>query len=81
MEFNILQHFKGFDDLPKDPFNGDEVGTSLFLTGGMGETFEVLQNIEFHRCFPLYACLCFRRASDSRDLKSIGACIVDPTLT
>ena len=37
MEFNILQHFKGLDELPKDPFNGNEVGTSLFLTGGMGE--------------------------------------------
>ena len=22
--------------MPKDPFNGDEIGTSLFLTGGMG---------------------------------------------
>ena len=36
MEFNILQHFKGLEELPKDPFNGNEVGTSLFLTGGMG---------------------------------------------
>jgi predicted TIM-barrel fold metal-dependent hydrolase len=36
MEFNILQHFKGLDELPKDPFNGNETGTSLFLTGGMG---------------------------------------------
>src|SRR5689334_23805741 len=36
MEFNILQHFRGLDDMPKDPFNGDEIGTSLFLTGNMG---------------------------------------------
>ena len=36
MEFNILQHFKGLEHLPMDPFNGDEIGTSLFLTGNMG---------------------------------------------
>ena len=36
MEFNILQHFKGLENSPKDPFNGDEIGTSLFLTGDMG---------------------------------------------
>src|SRR5690349_4356957 len=36
MEFNILQHFRGLDEMPKDPFNGDEIGTSLFLTGNMG---------------------------------------------
>ena len=36
MEFNILQHFKGLENMPKDPFNGDEIGTSLFLTGNMG---------------------------------------------
>ena len=36
MEFNILQHFRGLADMPKDPFNGDEIGTSLFLTGNMG---------------------------------------------
>ena len=40
MEFNILQHFKGLDELNKDlgtdPFDGDQVGTSLFMTGNMG---------------------------------------------
>ena len=40
MEFNILQQFKGLGDLNKDlgtdPFDGDQVGTSLFMTGGMG---------------------------------------------
>ena len=40
MEFNVLQHFKGLDDLSKDLgsdlFDGDQVGTSLFMTGGMG---------------------------------------------
>ena len=36
MEFNILQHFKGLEEQGPDPFNGNEVGTSLFLTGGMG---------------------------------------------
>ena len=36
MEFNILNHFKGLEHMPKDPFNGNEVGTSLFLTGNMG---------------------------------------------
>ena len=36
MEFNILQHFKGLENMPKDPFNGDEIGTSLFLAGNMG---------------------------------------------
>ena len=36
MEFNILQHFRGLENMPKDPFNGDEVGTSLFLAGNMG---------------------------------------------
>jgi len=36
MEFNVLQHFKGLENIPKDPFNGNEIGTSLFMTGGMG---------------------------------------------
>jgi len=36
MEFNILQHFKGLENSPKDPYNADEIGTSLFLTGNMG---------------------------------------------
>ena len=40
MEFNILQQFKGLGDLNQelgtDPFEGDQVGTSLFMTGGMG---------------------------------------------
>ena len=36
MEFNILQHFKGLENIPKDPFNSDEIGTSLFMTGNMG---------------------------------------------
>lgn len=40
MEFNVLQHFKGLAELGKDlgtdPFDGDQVGTSLFMTGGMG---------------------------------------------
>jgi hypothetical protein len=37
MEFDILQHFRGLEHRPTDPFNGDEVGTSLFLTGNMGD--------------------------------------------
>ncbi len=37
MEFNILQHFKGLEHMPKDPFNGDEIGASLFLSGNMGD--------------------------------------------
>ncbi len=37
MEYNILQHFKGLEHLPMDPFNGDEVGTSMFMAGNMGE--------------------------------------------
>ena len=36
MEFNVLQHFKGLENIPKDPYNADEIGTSLFLTGNMG---------------------------------------------
>ena len=36
MEFDILRNFKGLKDYLTDPFNGDEVGTSLFMTGGMG---------------------------------------------
>lgn len=36
MEYNILQHFKGLEHMPMDPFNGDEVGTSMFLAGNMG---------------------------------------------
>jgi predicted TIM-barrel fold metal-dependent hydrolase len=36
MEFNILEHFKGLENSPKDPYNADEIGTSLFLTGNMG---------------------------------------------
>jgi len=27
MEFNVLQHFKGLENIPKDPFNANEVGT------------------------------------------------------
>jgi predicted TIM-barrel fold metal-dependent hydrolase len=37
MEFNILQHFKGLEHQPMNPFNADEIGTSLFLTGNMGD--------------------------------------------
>jgi len=37
MEFNILQHFKGLETQPRDPFNADEIGTSLFLSGNMGD--------------------------------------------
>ena len=36
MEFNILNHFKGLEDMPTDPLEADEVGTSLFMTGNMG---------------------------------------------
>ncbi len=36
MEYNILQHFKGLEHMPMDPFNGDEIGTSMFLAGNMG---------------------------------------------
>jgi len=36
MEFNILQHFKGLEHMPMDPFNANEIGTSLFMTGNMG---------------------------------------------
>jgi uncharacterized protein len=37
MEFNILHHFRGLKDMPTDPFNGDDVGAALFMTGNMGE--------------------------------------------
>ena len=37
MEFDVLRHFKGLEDTPKDPFNPDEIGTALFMGGGMGE--------------------------------------------
>lgn len=37
MEFNILQAFKGLKDKPTNPFNGDEIGTSLFMAGNMGD--------------------------------------------
>jgi len=36
MEFNILQHFKGLENIPKDPYNADSIGASLFMTGNMG---------------------------------------------
>ena len=36
MEFNILQRFNGLENIPKDPCNADDIGTSLFLTGNMG---------------------------------------------
>src|SRR5262247_4816095 len=36
MEFDILHHFKGLETSPKDPYNADEIGTSLFLTGNRG---------------------------------------------
>ena len=36
MEFNILNHFKGLEDMPTDPLKADEIGTSLFMTGNMG---------------------------------------------
>jgi len=36
MEFNILNHFKGLDEMPTDPLKADEIGTSLFMTGNMG---------------------------------------------
>ena len=36
MEFDVLHHFKGIENLPKDPYNGDEIGAALFLTGNMG---------------------------------------------
>jgi uncharacterized protein len=36
MEFNILQHFKGLENIPKDPYNADQIGSSLFLSGNMG---------------------------------------------
>ena len=37
MEFNILQAFKGLKDRPTNPFNADEIGTSLFMAGNMGD--------------------------------------------
>ncbi|MBI4560507.1 MAG: amidohydrolase family protein, partial [Candidatus Rokubacteria bacterium] len=37
MEFNIFEHFKGIEKIPKDPTNADQQGTSFFLTGHMGE--------------------------------------------
>ena len=40
MEFNILNTFKGFNDLPKEPENPEHTGTSLFLTGNMGPRIE-----------------------------------------
>ena len=36
MEFNILNHFKGLEEMPTDPLKADEIGTSLFMTGNMG---------------------------------------------
>ena len=36
MEFNVLSVFKGIEKEPINPFNPNEVGTSLFLNGGMG---------------------------------------------
>ena len=36
MEFNILSHFKGLNEMPTDPLKADEIGTSLLLTGNMG---------------------------------------------
>jgi len=37
MEFNVFEHFKGIEKIPKDPTNNDQQGTSFFLTGHMGE--------------------------------------------
>ena len=37
MEFNVLSVFKGIEKEPINPFNPNEVGTSLFLNGGMGQ--------------------------------------------
>ena len=37
MEFNIIERFKGIERIPKDAANAEQVGTSLFLTGHLGE--------------------------------------------
>ena len=37
MEFNIVERFKGIERIPKDAANAEQVGTSLFLTGHLGE--------------------------------------------
>ena len=37
MEFNVLSAFKGIEKEAINPFNPNEVGTSLFLNGGMGQ--------------------------------------------
>jgi len=40
MEFDVLRNYKGLaklsEDIGADPFEGDQVGTSLFMTGAMG---------------------------------------------
>ncbi len=36
MEFNILSVFKGIEKEAIDPFNSNEVGTSLFMNGNLG---------------------------------------------
>ena len=36
MEFSIFKHFKGFDKMPKNPLNPNDIGTSLFMSGNMG---------------------------------------------
>jgi hypothetical protein len=37
MEFNLFEHFKGIEKIPKDPKNPYEQGTAYFTTGHMGE--------------------------------------------
>jgi predicted TIM-barrel fold metal-dependent hydrolase len=37
MEFNIVERFKNIERIPKDAANAEQVGTSLFLTGHLGE--------------------------------------------
>jgi hypothetical protein len=44
MEFNVLSVFKGIEKEPINPFNPNEVGTSLFLNGGMGQ--KIKENME-----------------------------------
>ncbi|MGH8245583.1 MAG: amidohydrolase family protein [Gammaproteobacteria bacterium] len=36
MEFNILKHFKGIENIPKDPFDANGMGTAFFMSGNMG---------------------------------------------
>ena len=46
MEFNVLSAFKGIEKEAINPFNPNEVGTSLFLNGGMGQ--KIKENMEKH---------------------------------